>query len=320
MSNIFNEDDDGSEFRDIPEEVAGQDAPMPQLRQSRPSAAPIQKQAPVIEQYEEPEAEQIEEDEEEDFTNVLSDARLRLEQGRLYELIMNNPIFDGAEADEKAVKFVQKQIRTFAKEQMEIMLGMRQEAPKVQPFSASDFPFNDVEVKALKDLAFMATKGESADPEAQVFSGPPAPVKKASLSTITLKAPNRPQVKTAQKPSEPKPLAKKAAAPVKRDPKAERNEEQINRILREEGISREEYERQYPSNYKPLPKPLNNMNEAEIAEWRRQDALRTNKQVKNPQSAPMPTIEQETMIYTQRASEMAANPHMQTLISKLISK
>jgi hypothetical protein len=200
------------------------------------------------------------------------------------------------------------------------MLGMRQEASKVQPMAASDFPFNDVEVAALKDLAYMATKGQSAAPEVQVFSGAPAAVpRKAGLNTIAVKSQAKP-AQVASKPAAPaakKPLAQKAPAPVKRDP---RTESQIEQILAEEGISRAEYERQYNPNYKPLTKPLSQMNEQELAEWRRQDALKTNKQVKSPNAIPMPTAEQEEMLHTQRAQTAASNPQMQLLMSALTKK
>ena len=66
-------------------------------------------------------------EEEEDFTAVFNDANLRIEQGRLYQMIMNHDIFEGMDADERAVQNVQKEIRKFARERMEIMLGMRQE-------------------------------------------------------------------------------------------------------------------------------------------------------------------------------------------------
>lgn len=318
MSNIFNDDDDGSDFRDIPDEVSGQDTPVPQVKSNRPTApAPVLvQQAPEHEvEYEE----ESEESDEEDFSTVLSDARLRLEQGRLYEMIMNHNIFEGADADEKAIKHVQKQIRNFAKEQMEIMLGMRPEPSKAQAMSQSDFPFNDVEVAALKDLAYMATKGQSAAPEVQVFSGAPAAIpRKTGLNTIAVKSQAKP-AQVAPKPAAPtkKPLAQKASAPVKRD---SRTEDQIEQILAEENITREEYERQYPPNYKPLTKPLSRMNEQELAEWRRQDALKTHKQVKNPAAIPMPTAEQEEMLHTQRAQTAASNPQMQLLMSALIKK
>lgn len=320
MSNIFDDED----FRDIPDEVIeGQSAPIPQIRTATPAAPQSFSQVlnqtiqqNVDQAYEEAKEEYAQDSEdEEDFSTVLSDARLRLEQGRLYEMIMNHNLFEGADADEKAIRHVQKQIRNFAKEQMEIMLGMRQEAAKVQPMAASDFPFNDAEVQALKDLAYVATKGQTAKPEEQVFSGSPAAVvpRKTGLNTIAVKPTSRP-APIAPKPPQTKPLAKKAVAPVKRDAKTEA---QIEQILREEGITREEYERQYNPNYKPLTKPINNMNEQEIKEWKRQDALKTHKQVKNPAAIPMPTAEQEEMLHTQRAQAAASHPQMQSLMSLL---
>jgi len=318
----FNQDlDDEQDFRDIPDEVSGQDAAMPQVRVNRPVAPPQ-----PVQQVQEPEPEYEEEqnEDDEDFSSLLNDARSRMEQGRLYEMLMDHDIFAGTDADEKAIKFVTKQIRMFAKERMEIMLGMRQETPKVQTFNAADFPFNDAEVAALKDLAYVATKGASAREDAQIFTPQAAPApRRTGLNSIAVKPAAKPAPKSAPAPRPaapapaPKPLAKSAPAPVKRDPKTEA---QIERILAEEGITREEYERQYPPNYKPLPKPLNNMNEQELAEWKRQDALKTKAQVKSNFAIPMPTAEQEEMLHTQRANNAAANPQMQVLMAALTKK
>jgi hypothetical protein len=315
--NYFNDgDDDGSDFRDIPDEVAGQDAGIPQVRVNRPAPQPVQQQPePEVEYEEEP----SEEEQEEDFASILSDARQRMEQGRIYEVLMDHDLFSGQGFDEKAVKYVTKQIRNFAKEQMEIMLGMRSEAPKAQAFTAANFPFNDAEIIALKDIAFVATKGASAREEAQTFTpqAVSAP-RRTGLNPIAVKHPARMVPKApAPKPAAPKPLAKSAAAPLKRDPKTEA---QIEQILQEEGISREEYERQYNPNYKPLTKPLSQMNEQELAEWRRQDALKTKTQVKSPMAIPMPSAEQEEMLHTQRANTAAANPQMQVLMAALTKK
>jgi hypothetical protein len=315
MSNIFSEEDEG-EFRDIPDEVTeGQQAPPVNVRVNRPAAPP---QAPVQQAAPEPVYEEVvEESEEEDFSSVLTDARFRLEQGRLYEMIMNHNIFEGADADEKAIKYVTKQIRNFAKEQMEIMLGMRQEAPKVEPLAAADFPFNDLEVQTLKALASAATKGATAAPEAQQFSGAQTAVtpRRTGLNPIAVKTPQRQSAPAPKAPA--KPLAQKPATPVKRD---QRTEAQIEQILAEEGISRAEYERQYNPNYKPLTKPFHEMSEAEQKEWKRQEALKTNKQVKNPAAIPMPTAEQEEMLHTQRAQAAASHPQMQSIMTLLLNQ
>lgn len=324
-NNFFNQDDDdGSEFRDMPDEVIeGNQAPVPNVRVNRP-AAPPQPVQQVQQVQQEPEVEYEEvQDEEEDFSSVLSDARSRMEQGRLYEMLMDHDIFAGADADEKAIKFVTKQIRTFAKEQMEIMLGMRQEPAKAQAMAASDFPFNDVEVAALKDLAYVATKGASARDDVQTFTPQAAPVapRRTGLNPIAVKSQAKPAAKPAA-PAKPaqKPLAQKAQAPVKREAPRQQNEAEILDLCMELGITREEYDRQFNSFNSAMSKPLAQMSEAEIAERNRQIRERSGARAKSPAAIPMPTAEQEEMLHTQRANTAAANPQMQVLMAALTKK
>jgi len=322
--NFFsNQDEDENEsFRDIPDEVSGGDAPAANVRVQRP-AAPAPQPAYVQEtpmQYEEESAEQIEQQEDEDFSSVLSDARSRLEQGRLYELIMNSELFQGADGDEKATKQVQREIRKFAKERMEIMLGMRPDVSKEPQQMIVSSPFNDLEVQTLKALASAATKGATSHPEAQQFGGFQAatPVK-TTLSPITLKqqvkqAPRTP-APVQQKAAPAKPLANRPQQPVKRSSR----DEAIERILAEEGISREEYEKQYPPDYKALDKPLTQMSEQEMKDRARQMKSRSPGQVKSALAIPMPTPEQEEMMHTSRAHAAASHPQMQTLMNILIN-
>lgn len=324
-NNFFNQgDDDDSNFRDVPDEVSGGQTEIPQVKTTRP-ATPVKSFNQILQEqskanadaaYEETQQEQTEE--EEDFSAVLNDARFRLEQGRLYEMIMNNNIFEGAEGDEKAAKYVMKQIRNFAKEQMEIMLGMRQEKQEVQALSAADFPFNDLEVQTLKALASAATKGATASPAAQQFSGvQQAAPKQASFKPISAgsKSAITPQPKPAQKP-----LAPKAQAPVRREAPRAQNEAEILDLCMELGISRDEYDRQLAGFSSALTKPMSQMSEDEVKERSRQIALRTNRQVKNPQAIPMPTAEQEEMLHTSRAQAAAAHPQMQVLMNALTKK
>ena len=86
--------------------------------------------------------------------------------GKLYELVMKHDLFAGLDADPKAMKVVQKEIRQYAQERMEIMLGMRQEKTEAPAgFPMELFPFNSLEVEILKAIAATATKGESRDAE-----------------------------------------------------------------------------------------------------------------------------------------------------------
>jgi hypothetical protein len=329
MSNNYFGEDEESEFRDIPDEVANLDergavqAPPAHVASQRiaqrvnPQPSPIEQA--ITEDYEE--AQEMITDEDEDFSTVLSDARLRLEQGKLYEMIMNHDIFNGVEADDRAIKHVQKQIRNFAKEQMEIMLGMRQEAPKVQAMSIENFPFNDVEVLVLKTMASTFSKGKTESPEAQTFSGIEQPRRAAGLNTIgapkkAAPAPLAPKPAAKPAPAQ-KPLAQKPAAPVKRD---SNREAIINRILAEEGITREQYEAVFPTDYSALNKPFDQMSEEEVKERARQMHKRSPGQVKNSQAIPMPTQDQENMLHAQRVQAASANPQMQGLMNLLLTQ
>jgi len=291
--NYFNQEED-EEFRDTPDEVNNQSAPPVKSnnvpKQVRPT---VQEQEPVIEEPEEIEVSESEE-EEEDFSSVLMDARLRLEQGRLYEMIMNHNIFAGADADEKAIKYVTRQIRNFAKEQMEIMLGMRQETSKSNAMLAENFPFNNAEVQALKDLAYVATKGASAAQEAQSFTPAPVVPRRTGLNQInvksTTKAVQKPAPKVQAKPVQH--LKSQAKSPIKRNAQ---NEAGIQRVMSELGITREEYDRQFDAFSESEGKSFENMNDQEIAARQAKMAKKYG-QTKNPEALPMPTFQQQEAI------------------------
>ena len=322
------EDDESQEFRDQPDEIqvdstgrsiAAPDAPVRSVPQQRPQVQqPVQQAAPVQEEiYEEVE------EQEEDLSVVLSDARLRLEQGKLYELVLQNDLFVDTGIDERAVKHVQKEIRKFAQERMEIMLGMRQEQ-QVQPvnaFPAEAFPFNALEVQVLKALASTATQGASAQAEAYVPDT--APVQRRGLSPIAGKA----QPKPVQKPLQPQqrqaaPAARKPLpqAPAKQVKRPTLNETQ-RRILEEEGLTLEQINEVFPPDYKPLdPTFTENLTPEQIAERNLQGARRTQKQVPSQTAMPMPDQEQINAIYSQRAQSAAANPQMQTIMNLLTTK
>ena len=158
-------------YRGIPPEVNGEEAPVPQFppeyykqieAQQRAQAARPQ-QATTQESYQQLET-LIETEEDEEYYNnlVANDARLRLVQGSLYEKIMNHNLFEGYDADPRAIKNVEREIRKFARERLEIMLGMRQEKPAQ---IATNQQFTEQEVAIVKALISRATTGSSASPE-----------------------------------------------------------------------------------------------------------------------------------------------------------
>jgi hypothetical protein len=295
MSNNLWDDSDES-FSDIPDEVSGGTTEVPQISIQRPA---VPSRPPIVKQEAVPEkAPSVIEDGSDDLESMFSDAELRLEQGRLYKLILTHDIFDGVDADPRAIDYVQKQIRQFAKESMEVMLGMRQTVKKPQnPYERTEEgPFNSLEMEALRAIAAAATNG--ATKKDAVLQE-----KRAGLNTIggSTKA---------------KPLPSVPSTTIKRNaPTKDRQDDEINRILQEEGIAREEYDAVY-GDHDPLKKPLELMSSEELVQ--RNNRI-NRKQVKNPSAIPMPPPEQVEGMYAARATQAAAHPQM-SMIMNLLEK
>jgi hypothetical protein len=315
-NNFFSQDPDiigDDTFTNMPDEVQeGISAPPVEFRpQAAPSASapartPVAATPTLKAEY--LEDMEIEESEEEDYSEVLNDARLRLEQGRLYELIMNHDLFSGSDADPKAIKHVQREIRNFAKERMEIMLGMRRETSQVEHLEI-DFPFNAAEVEVLKKLAFTATKGASQNADRYVpdvkktIEEIPLLNKRTSLNPIGSAKSKQKNASLPSKPSSPMSRAKNDA---------------IDRILAEEGVTREELEKTFNPNYKPLDKHPSQLTPDEIVERNKRASVQ--KTVPSTHALPMPTDAHMEAMYTQRAQAAGANPQMQAIMTLLTKK
>lgn len=250
------------------------------------AARAIQKQAAEQEFDVDDLIEQVsEEDEDDDFTEVLSDARLRLEQGKLYEMIMNHDLFSGVEADPRAAKSVQKQIRNFARERMEIMLGIRQES--VVSNAVVQSPFTSIEVQALRDIAakLITANGmkEEDYPEETAVSAPSLPPKKKTLNTIGSQK-TKPIVKPVAKKTEP--IKRQAKPKINLPPEME-------------------------PDYEPLSKPIHEMTPQELAERDRQATERQkNRLVITPKSQRQewPSYEQQVAIAQSQVSRAVGTP------------
>jgi hypothetical protein len=278
--------DDEEDFRDIPEETKldenGNLMVAPPVRLAGQSSKQLL-QMPEREEYLEVYGDQKElletkdDDDEEDYSAVLSDARVRLEMGRLYDMIMNHELFNGVDADPKAAKSVQKQIRNFAKEQMEIMLGMRQTAPIL----GVDYGFNSLEVEVLKKLASTASKGATQSEDAEEIAYKISP-KKQSLNSI---GPSKPLIKKEPvvKKSAPTKLSASPEAPVER-------------------IRARKLPKEFEEEYEPLKRPVEEMTPEELKERNKEGAKRqANRKAAMPKDImPQPTYEQQEMLYAQR--------------------
>jgi len=184
--------------------------------------------------------------------SVLEEAKLRLELAKIYEMIMRADIFQDLDADPRAVSQVKQEFSDFATERLEILLGMRAEKKQAQQVEPVHYPANDlneIEVLALKDLAFKLTKGESA-----LAPAPPAvpkqPAKQKGLRPLNQVMSQR-LVKHRQQRPQRKP------GPMKQI--YEMNEDE----LRERSKMVRSAPKAKPTRQQPLPMPMDGINYAE---------------------------------------------------------
>jgi len=230
------------------------------------------------------------EDDDDDFTEVLSDARLRLEQGRLYEMVIQHNLFNDLDADPRAIKSVQNQIRKFARERMEIMLGIRQEQTVANNATVMS-PFNGLEVDILKKLASAASKGatdtEEANATEPVLASVQAP-KKKTLNSIGSQR-TQPQSKV-----QPKPLAKKPE-PIKRQARP----------------AAKPLPPEFEPDYQPLDKPIHEMTAQELLERDQQAAERQRGRKAAPSKTdwiPQPDFQTQEMLALSQVSRAVGSP------------
>jgi hypothetical protein len=233
-------------------------------------------------------------------TELLSNARLRLEQGRLYEMLLKHDLFGGVEADQRAISNVQKEIRTFIKERLEILLGLRQD-PKLQPSQPENVTpqpsqFTDLEAELLK--RFLAKMSGGATEKVQQADSRPAisPVSQSKPQSNGL----RPMTAARKLP-----VATKAQQPLKtKEPTSQINvgNANIKKILEE----------QFGENEMPLGRPAASMRRSELIERNKRIAQRQEARKASGASAnrlPAPNADQEIAIMTQHA--MARNESLQ---------
>ncbi len=95
-------------------------------------------------------------------SNIIYNARLRLEQARLYEMLINHDMFEGVDASPEAIENVRNELKEYIVERLEVLLGLKTPKPKQQESIEIELPFNEIEIEFLKQLSYKGTKGASA--------------------------------------------------------------------------------------------------------------------------------------------------------------
>ena len=226
---------------------------------------------------------------------------------------MKHELFDGSDADPKAIQNVQKAIRKFAKEQMEIMLGMRQDPQTtVVERLEIDFPFNAVEIKVLKMIAHTASKGETdrSDryvPEVTRTTGP-IPVVQEKRNTFNPISSGNKKTSSVSK----KKLPSRPAEPLKRS-KMESTIDEIAERLADQTVSKETIKaglrRELEEHNQLLGKPVRDLTPNEVIEQNRVIDKRRGSQVKSNQALPMPSPEQQATMVEHSSGPSANRPN-----------
>jgi DNA polymerase III gamma/tau subunit len=228
-------------------------------------------------------------EEEDDVVEAMHDADLRLEMGRLWQMILRHDLFGETDANPKAIRSVQRTIRKLAKESMEIMLGIRQEQAIQETIVSS--PFNDLEVTVLKMLADKMSKGQTSQSQPQAPAPVPVAPKKDGISSISGQL--RPN-------TNPAPIGKPLSKTGKAVPKAQ--------------LKPAEKPVQHKSALKPdesvLSKPIEEMTQEELAAH---DAAALERRSRNKSAMPTnmvphPTPQALEMLYTSQVQQVSSGP------------
>lgn len=144
-----------------------------------------------------------------DETDDLLDVDLRLETADYYRAILRHSFF---EVEGQAAQIVDREIRGFIRERLEVLLGLREKAAAPAIVQAK-LPFDDNEVDALKALAARVLKKPSVVEERPLVKkmGTPPPARQA------VQVPKKPVVKRIPAPA-PAPSSKPVVAAKKPAP------------------------------------------------------------------------------------------------------
>lgn len=260
-------------------------------------------------------------------SNTIYNARLRLEQARLYEMLINHNIFEGVQADERAVQVVQNELKLYIVKRLEVLMGLRKPKAKVvaAPVAQSE-SFNEVEVDFLKQLAYKGTNGASVT--ASKATPKPNPIVKsepAKLKTLTPQAPAKPKPVVTQTPA---PQVKsnttpQAAQPPKRGrpPKADKPvskaQDLAKKVIKNLGekprnLTQAEIEYLAKQDLKETAKkkPFHEMTPAE----KEKEMQRVNEKYKKPKpqnAVPIPSFEQQVMLYQTQQVSKTQDPRLE---------
>jgi len=258
-------------------------------------------------------------------SNVVYNARLRLEQARLYEMLINHDLFSGVDADPNAIHNVQNELKHYIVARLEILLGLRR--PVLKRDVSNEDHFNNVEKNFLKQLAEVGTKGASKKvvssdpiPEVKEYTGGLNPIgykaRPKTLNQLERKAVSRP-IQNIEVKNEVK---KVNNTPPKKDPNKIKSGGAIKRNLTKteiEELAKKEVE------FSKKNKPFHKMSAKEKAEKVKKikEEDKNNVKKRPATAAPMMTdISQLQAKYmTEQQMRSSTNSHQKIQFNQMLA-
>lgn len=279
---------------------------------------------PVLVDASEEELEQVAEESNYDLNdqeaNVIYNAKLRLEQAKLYEMLINHNIFQGVDASPEAVTVVENELKLYIVRRLEILLGIRKPvARESQKQSQSDF--NSIEVGFLKQLAYKGTLGKSAKAEEGVDNPQPKPLttkpKQQTLNPIGQRKPSpRKQAASPKKSPAQQPQRK----PVRNNPQPKKDQVKLKPSGKGRQLTQEEA---MEIAKRDLEETTNRKKWEEMSQKEKQERVReVNEKYKKPrpQSAlPFPTASQLEQQYLTRQQLDSASNNQKAQFNNIIA-
>jgi len=274
----------------------------------------------------------------EEESNIVYNARLRLEMARLYEMLINHNLFEGVDASEHAIETVQDEIKTYIVERLEILLGIREERLKQNSLESD---FDQDEANFLRQLAKkgMAMSGK---PVTQTRPSTLNPVSRSSSASKLKPLVSKHKVasKSAYKTKQAQPLKEKTTSTKLNSAdtalskakakeivkKKTHQEDSVQTRIKSGGaprnLTKEEIEALAVEDLKKTKgkKPFNKMNAKEkAAEIARVNKRHTRKPMPEGRKPPMSFEQQQAMYMHQQQSRMDNSPDKMSAFNNILA-
>lgn len=111
-----------------------------------------------------------------------SEAFLRVEQAKLYQVLLSQDLFEQGASDDEVVELVTEEIRAFAEARLESLLGMRSPSDAlVIRRESAELPWSEEQIEALTALADKVLQTGAAQQQMMKPKSPSKPLMKKTV-------------------------------------------------------------------------------------------------------------------------------------------